>query len=97
MGGTGEIARALAAASDHLRRHPEAGRVADRTATVVVTEGLRCRATDPLGNVVGTDMPPGLGGDDAGPTPAPCCGWPWAPARPAARRPLPVSVELETG
>ena len=44
MGGTREIARALAAVTDHLRRHPEAGRVADRTATVVVTEGLRCRA-----------------------------------------------------
>jgi uncharacterized OsmC-like protein len=69
MGGTREIARALTAATDHLRRHPEAGRVADRTATVVVTEGLRCRATDPLGNLVGTDMPPGLGGEDAGPTP----------------------------
>jgi hypothetical protein len=92
MGGTREIARALAAVTDHLRRHPEAGRVADRTATVVITEGLRCRATGPLGNVVGTDLPPELGGMDAGP---------WStgaerhsPVAAAARRPLPVTVEL---
>jgi uncharacterized OsmC-like protein len=66
---TDGIARAIQAATAHLRAHPEEGRVADRAATVVVTHGLRCRATDPVGHGVETDMPAELGGADAGPTP----------------------------
>ena len=59
----------LWAATAHLRAHPEDGRVADRAATVVLEQGLRCRATDPLGRAVVTDMPADLGGADTGPTP----------------------------
>jgi hypothetical protein len=44
---TQDIARALDAATAHLHAHPEDGRTQDRTATAVVEQGLRCRATDP--------------------------------------------------
>jgi uncharacterized OsmC-like protein len=64
-----DIARALDAATAHLRAHPTDGRTQDRTATVVVEQGLRCRATDPLGHAAATDMPPELGGADTAPTP----------------------------
>jgi organic hydroperoxide reductase OsmC/OhrA len=60
---------ALDAATAHRRAHPEDGRTQDRTATVVVEQGLRCRATDPLGHAATTDMPPELGGADTAPTP----------------------------
>ena len=66
---TDDIARAVRAATAHLRAHPEDGRVADRPATVVVADELCCRATDPLGHTVVTDMPAELGGADTGPTP----------------------------
>jgi uncharacterized OsmC-like protein len=66
---TDDIARAVQAATAHLRAHPGDGRVADRAATVVLEQGLRCRATDPLGRAVVTDMPADLGGADTGPTP----------------------------
>jgi uncharacterized OsmC-like protein len=66
---TDDVARAVRAATAHLRAHPEEGRVADRAATVVLDQGLRCRATDPVGHAVVTDMPAELGGADAGPTP----------------------------
>lgn len=66
---TDDIARAVRAATDRLRARPEDGRGADRAATVVLEEGLRCRATDPPGHAVVTDMPAELGGADAGPTP----------------------------
>jgi len=35
----------------------------------VVEQGLRCRATDPLGHAAATDTPPELGGADTAPTP----------------------------
>lgn len=66
---TRDIAGAIDAATAHLRAHPEDGRVADRTATVVLEEGLRCRATDPMGHAIVTDMPAEVGGADTGPTP----------------------------
>jgi uncharacterized OsmC-like protein len=66
---TDDIARAVRAATAHLRAHPEEGRVADRAANVVLTQGLRCRGTDPVGHAVVTDMPAELGGADTGPTP----------------------------
>lgn len=66
---TQDIARAIDAATAHLRAHPGDGRTEDRTATVVVEQGLRCRAADPLGHAVGTDMPHELGGADTAPTP----------------------------
>jgi uncharacterized OsmC-like protein len=66
---TRDIAGAIGAASAHLRAHPADGRVQDRAATVVLEEGLRCRASDPMGHEIVTDMPPELGGADAGPTP----------------------------
>jgi uncharacterized protein (DUF849 family) len=44
---TDDIARAVRAATAHLHAHPEDGRVADRAASVVLEQGLRCRATDP--------------------------------------------------
>ena len=42
---TRDIAGAIDAATAHLRAHPEDGRVADRTATVVLEEG--CAAGRP--------------------------------------------------
>jgi hypothetical protein len=86
---------------------------------VVVTEGLRRRAADPPGNLVGTDMPPelervevtvasesdhrGLVGLD-GVSPGrfglrALVDWAerHSPVTAAARRPLPVTVEPETG
>jgi hypothetical protein len=122
---TDDIARAVRAATAHLRAHPEDGRVADRPATVVVADELCCRATDPLGHTVVTDMPAELGGADTGPTPGdPAAHGPrglrghhpghavvsesdhralvdWAerhsPVSTAARRELPVAVELDLG
>jgi uncharacterized OsmC-like protein len=66
---TDAIARAAQAATAHLRAHPEDGRHPDRAVTVVLEQGLRCWATDPLGHAVVTDMPAELGGADTGPTP----------------------------
>jgi uncharacterized OsmC-like protein len=45
---TDAIARAVQAATAHLRAHPEDGRHPDRAATVVLEQGLRGWATDPL-------------------------------------------------
>jgi uncharacterized OsmC-like protein len=43
----------------------------DRPATAVVEDGLRCRATGPNGAEIVSDMPKGIGGGAAAPTP----GW----------------------
>ena len=66
---TQDIARAVDAAATYLRAHPDKARGADRTATVVVEDGLRCRATDPVDHAIVTDMPDAVGGTDTGPTP----------------------------
>jgi uncharacterized OsmC-like protein len=66
---TQDIARAVDAAVTYLRAHPDEARGTDRPATVVVEDGLRCRATDSVDHAIVTDMPGAVGGTDAGPTP----------------------------
>jgi uncharacterized OsmC-like protein len=64
------ISRAIAAASDHLTKHPEAGSGTDTAAIAVRVEGLRCRVEGPQGEVI-TDMSKTVGGGATAPTP----GW----------------------
>jgi len=51
--------------------HPERGRSTDKAAVATIQEGLRCKAEGPNGAVLITDMPKGIGGGGAAPTP----GW----------------------
>ena len=46
---TDDIARAVRAATAHLRAHPEDGRVADRAATVVLEQGCAAGRPTPWG------------------------------------------------
>jgi hypothetical protein len=101
---TERIARAITAATAHLGAHPEEGRVADRAATVVLEQGLRCRAVDPVGHAVVTDLPAELGGADTGPTPGTLlrvgevAAGPLerhSPVSSVTRRELPVTVEVD--
>lgn len=55
----------------YLGDHPEKCRHTDTVATAVVEEGLRCRAIGPNGATLVSDMPKGIGGGGAMPTP----GW----------------------
>lgn len=55
----------------HLAERPDKARSADRPATAVIEEGLRCRVEGPHGWTIVTDMPKALGGGGAAPTP----GW----------------------
>lgn len=52
-------------------QHPQKARSADKAAVAVIEEGLRCRAEGPNGAVLVSDMPAGIGGGGAAPTP----GW----------------------
>lgn len=51
--------------------HPDKARSTDKAAVAVIQEGLRCRADGPNGAVLISDMPKGIGGGGAAPTP----GW----------------------
>lgn len=51
--------------------HPEKALQADKAAVAVIQEGLRCQAEGPNGAVLVSDMPKGIGGGGAAPTP----GW----------------------
>jgi uncharacterized OsmC-like protein len=51
--------------------HPERALSTDKAAVAVIQEGLRCKAEGPDGAVVVSDMPKGIGGGGAAPTP----GW----------------------
>ena len=52
-------------------QHPHKARSTDKAAVAVIEEGLRCRAEGPNGAVLVSDMPAGIGGGGAAPTP----GW----------------------
>jgi hypothetical protein len=51
--------------------HPEKAQSTDKAAVAVIQGGLRCKAEGPDGAVLITDMPKGIGGGGAAPTP----GW----------------------
>ena len=51
--------------------HPEKALSTDKAAVAVIQEGLRCKAEGPHGAVLVSDMPKGVGGGGAAPTP----GW----------------------
>jgi uncharacterized OsmC-like protein len=51
--------------------HPEKALSTDKAAVAVIQGGLRCKAEGPNGAVAITDMPKGIGGGGAAPTP----GW----------------------
>ncbi len=66
---TDHIAERVSAAREHLRQHPDAGRVEDTTVVVGRIDGLRVRAVDANGFSVEADMPVGIGGSLAAMTP----------------------------
>ena len=68
---TDHIRTAMGRAIRYLADHPEKARSRDKPATVVIEDGLRCRAEGPRGWTVVTDMTPGLGGGGTAPSP----GW----------------------
>jgi len=54
-----------------LMQNPEKARVKTAAASAIIENGLRCRVTGPAGEVLHTDMPPGMGGGASAPSP----GW----------------------
>src|SRR6266567_2793844 len=67
----GDVRTALEGAVAYLSEHPEEARYTDSEATATLEEGLRVRVEGPGGLSVVTDMPQGVGGGGAGPSP----GW----------------------
>ena len=65
------IQQAIENVITYLSENPEECRYTDSAATAVVEEGLRCRAEGPRGATLITDMPKGIGGGNAAPSP----GW----------------------
>jgi uncharacterized OsmC-like protein len=68
---TDAIRTAMEAATTYLGEHPDEARYTDSLATARVVEGLRVRVEGPAGEVLETDMPAGVGGSGAHPSP----GW----------------------
>ena len=68
---TDPIRTAMEAASAYLGEHPDEARYTDSIATARVVEGLRVRVEGPNGEALETDMPAGVGGSGAHPSP----GW----------------------
>ena len=58
-------------AIQYLDQHPEKAHYTDSDATSTIEDTLRCIAIAPDGTEVKTDMPPGVGGEGAAPSP----GW----------------------
>lgn len=67
----GDIKAAVDGAVAYLSEHPDEAAYTDSEATATLEEGLRVRVDGPGGLTVTTDMPPSVGGGDAGPSP----GW----------------------
>jgi uncharacterized OsmC-like protein len=67
----GPIGKAVDKAVAYLTEHPDEARYTDSMARAVVVEGLRCRVEGPTGETLETDMPTGIGGGGAAPSP----GW----------------------
>jgi uncharacterized OsmC-like protein len=55
---------------EHRKANPEKGAGPDPAATATMVEGLQCKVVSSTGGVLVTDMPKGLGGGGAAPTPA---------------------------
>ena len=64
------IRSSIEAAVGYLSSHPDEARYTDSMATATLDEGLRFRVTGPGGEEVVTDMPAGVGGGGAAPSPA---------------------------
>jgi uncharacterized OsmC-like protein len=71
MSEPGGIAAALERATQYLTQHPEEASYTDSVAVASLDEGLEVAVRDPDGRTVRTDMPKGVGGADAEPSP----GW----------------------
>lgn len=65
------IKDAVANASAYLAAHPDEARYRDSPAVAKITSGLSAMVTGPGGESVTTDMPAGIGGGAAAPSP----GW----------------------
>ena len=65
-----EIGTAIARTKDALAADRDAGRGPDRPAKAVLERGLACRVEGPSEWSVATDMPAGVGGGGAAPTPS---------------------------
>ena len=68
---TDAIRRAIESASAYLGEHPDEARYTDSLASARVVSGLAVRVEGPNGEVLETDMPAGVGGSGASPSP----GW----------------------
>lgn len=68
---TNHIGMSIEGAVEYLTQHPEETRYVDTAATAVIEESLRCRGNAPDGTMVQSDMPTGVGGGAAAPSP----GW----------------------
>ncbi len=66
-----QIQQSIEGVAKFFSEHPERGRSTDKAAVATVQEGLRCKAEGPNGAVLISDMPKGIGGGGAAPTP----GW----------------------
>lgn len=66
-----QIQQSIEHVAKFFSEHPERGRSTDKAAVATIQEGLRCKAEGPNGAVVISDMPKGIGGGGAAPTP----GW----------------------
>lgn len=66
-----KIGDSIERARQALASDPGAGASADRPATAVIEDGLRCRVEGPDGWTLVTDMPQPVGGGGSAPTP----GW----------------------
>jgi uncharacterized OsmC-like protein len=65
------IRQAMENASEYLRSHRDEARYTDSRATATIVDGLRCVVEGPSGERLETDMPAGVGGGAAAPSP----GW----------------------
>ena len=57
-----DIQDAVVSVEEHYKNKPDAGPRADKPATAVIENGLRCRVQSPDGTSVHTDMPVAVGG-----------------------------------
>ena len=65
------IQQSMEGVIEYLSEHPDKCRYADKAATVVVEEGLRCRAAGPNGATLVSNMLQAIGGGGSAPSP----GW----------------------
>ncbi|MBS0343882.1 MAG: OsmC family protein [Proteobacteria bacterium] len=65
------IRQAIEGVAGFFTKHPEKALSTDTAAVATIEDGLRCRAVGSNGAILVTDMPKGIGGGGAAPTP----GW----------------------